>query len=497
MADKKTQQPVAVEEILEAAQRFHPEADIDVIRLAYDYAQDAHQGQKRMTGEPYFVHPANAALLLAKTGMSPDTVAAALLHDVPEETDKTIDDITKDFGADIAFVVEGVTKVGKVKYRGVERYIENLRKMFVAMAVDLRVIVIRFADRIDNLQTLHIHPPDKAKRIALESLEIYAPIANRLGMNEYKDMIEDTAFRYAFPDEYQWVMNVAKQRRTRQEKYLRRVQKQLEQQLQGDQFTDFTITGRVKHLYSLYQKLMRYDGDVNRIHDLVALRVIVNTVSDCYRVLGVIHQLWTPIPGRIKDYIAQPKANGYQSLHTTVTTKDQQVVEFQIRTGEMHRQAEFGVAAHWQYDEKKGGASYRPDKAMDWVQELTEWSKEIAENQKNLERLKVDVLKDRIFVFTPKGDVIDLPMESTPVDFAYAIHTDIGNKCSRAYVNEQQVALDHQLKNGDIVEILMDKNRKGPNPDWLKFVKSSSARNRIRAASNERRKSFIGKILEK
>lgn len=470
--------------------------ELDVVRLAYDFAARAHQGQTRISGEPYFVHPFHAAMTLAEMGMSPDIIAAALLHDVPEESTVTIDQIKKEFGADIAFMVDGVTKVGKVKYRGVERYLENLRKMFVAMAVDLRVIIIRFADRLDNLSTLNVHTPEKARRIAMESLEIYAPIANRLGMGEFKARIEDAAFRYALPAEYQWVTTLATQRRTSEEKYLRRVQKQLTAALAAEKFTDVTVQGRVKSLYSLYLKLLRFDREIEKIHDVVALRVVVPTVSDCYRALGVVHQLYKPLVGRIKDYIAQPKPNGYQSLHTAVFTEDQHVVEVQIRTVTMDRQAEFGVASHWDYDEKKKRRNFRAAKEMDWVKELAAWSKEIAENQTQMERLSIDVLKDRIFVFTPRGDVIDLPTQATPVDFAYAIHSDLGDRCSRAYVNEVQVSLDYTLKNGDIVEILVDKNRKGPNPDWLQFVKSGHARNHIRAATRADRESFLRKLVK-
>lgn len=470
--------------------------ELDVVRLAYDFADRAHSGQTRISGEPYFTHPFHAAMILAEMAMSSDIIAATLLHDVPEESTVTTEQIKKEFGADIAFMVEGVTKVGKVKYRGVERYLENLRKMFVAMAVDLRVIIIRFADRLDNLNTLYVHAPEKAKRIALESLEIYAPIANRLGMGEFKARIEDAAFKYAMPEEYQWITSVAKQQRTSEEKYLRRVQKQIAAALTKNNFTEVTVQGRVKSLYSLYLKLLRFDREIEKIHDVVALRVIVPTVSDCYRALGIIHQLYKPMAGRIKDYIAQPKPNGYQSLHTTIFTEDQHVVEMQIRTQDMDRQAEFGVAAHWDYDENKKHHSFKAAKEMNWVRELAEWSKEIVENQAQMERLSVDVLKDRIFVFTPRGDVIDLPTGSTPVDFAYAIHSDIGSKCSRAYVNENQVSLDQTLKNGDIVEVLVDKNRKGPNPDWLQFVKSGNARNHIKAATRAKQEGFLRKLVK-
>lgn len=485
----------SVAQLIAEIKKFHPEADTDLVTLAYDFALKAHDGQTRISGEPYFNHPFRAAMILAQMGMDVDMIVAGLLHDVPEESDITIAAIEKDFGKDIAFLVEGVTKTGKVKYRGVERYLENLRKMFIAMAVDLRVIIIRFADRIDNLRTLNVHDPIKAQRIAEESLEIYAPIANRLGMGDIKDTIEDLAFQYALPEEFKWVSGLATGKRSEQERYLKKIEKRLEEELKKEKFPPCDIAGRVKRLYSLYLKLLRYDRDINQIHDLVALRVIVPTVADCYRVLGIVHHLWPPLNNRIKDYIAQPKSNGYQSLHTTVFTEDGRAVEFQIRTPEMHQQAEYGIAAHWHYDEA-GKHSFRPTKKMDWVKELTVWQKEIEANQRQLQELKVDVLKDRIFVFTPKGDVVDLPVGGTPVDFAYAIHSDIGDKCSRAYVNDNIVNLDHALNSGDIVEVLIDKNRKGPSPDWLKFVKSTHAKARIRAATRASSQSFLSKFIK-
>lgn len=483
-----------LKKILDKLKASRPEADLDFIQLAYDFAKSAHQGQKRISGEPYFSHPYNAAVILAEMNMSPEMIVAALLHDVPEETNITIKQIEKEFGGDVAFLVEGVTKVGKVKYRGVERYIENLRKMFVAMAVDLRVIIIRFADRLDNLRTLYVHSREKQVRIAQESLEIYSPIANRLGMGEIKGKIEDEAFKYALPEEYKWVKNMASKRQTEHEKYLEKIKKDLTSSLKEHKIDYLSIQGRVKHYYSLYLKLLRFDRDISKVHDLVALRIVVKDIPDCYRVLGIVHHLWPPMQGRIKDYIAQPKANGYQSLHTTVFTGDRRVVEFQIRTWEMHEQAEFGVAAHWHYDEAIK-RRHKPVEGMEWVKELAKWKREIEANQEHLERLKVDVLKNRIFVFTPKGDVIDLPEESTPVDFAYAVHTDIGDKCSRAYVNDVIVNLDHRLKNGDIVEILIDKNRKGPNPDWLRFIRSSIARTHIKSATKAEREGFLSKLI--
>jgi len=481
--------------LLAIMKKTQPGADLTMVELAYDYAKKSHQGQSRLTGEPYFCHPYNAAITLAEMEMSPEIIAAALLHDVPEETSITVKELEKEFGKDVAFLVDGVTKVGKVKYRGIDRYLENLRKMFVAMAVDLRVVIIRLADRLDNLRTLYGHKnKEKEERIARESLEIYAPIANRLGMGEMKSKIEDEAFKYAFPEEYKWVVSLASHQQSEEGKYLNKIAKKLVAVLKENKVQYVFVKGRVKSLYSLYLKLLKNDRDLNKIHDLVALRVVVKDVSDCYRVLGLIHKTWAPIQGRIKDYIAQPKPNGYQSIHTTVFTEDKKTVEFQIRTEEMQRQAEFGVAAHWYYDEK-GKRSFKPNKETEWVKDLSQWKEEIDSSQKRLEELKLGVLKDRIFVFTPRGDVIDLPEGSTPVDFAYSIHTDIGNKCSRAYVNDNIVNLDFHLKNGDIVEILIDKNRKGPNPDWLKFVKSDTAREHIRSATKAEREGFLNKLI--
>jgi GTP pyrophosphokinase len=483
-----------LKKLLATIKSFRPQADLDLVELAYNFAKEAHRGQKRISGEPYFFHPYFAALILAEINMTPEMIVAALLHDVPEETNITVEDIKKEFGPDVAFLVEGVTKVGKVKYRGVERYIENLRKMFVAMAMDLRVIIVRLADRLDNLRTLYVHSREKQVRISQESLEIYAPIANRLGIAELKGKIEDESFKYALPEEYKWLTDLVLKRQAAQEKYLEKIKKVIEKELRNNRVEYYFVEGRVKYLYSLYLKLLRYDRDINRVHDLVALRIVVKDVADCYRVLGIIHNLWSPMQGRIKDYIAQPKVNGYQSLHTTVFTEDKQIVEFQIRTKEMHEKAEFGVAAHWHYDEKNK-RPFRLSENTAWVKELAQWKQEIEENQRNLERLKLDVLKNRIFIFTPKGDVIDLPEESTPVDFAYAIHTEVGHKCSRAYVNDVIVNLDHKLKNGDVVEILIDKNRKGPNPDWLKFVKSATARAHIRTATKAEREGFLSKLI--
>lgn len=460
---------------------YAPEADAEMMRLTYEFARDAHEGQFRKSGEPYIIHPLAAAYILAEMHIDPIIVMATLLHDVPEDTDVTLEEIEKNFGSEIASLVGGITKLGKLKYRGVERYIENLRKMFVAMAEDVRVMIIKFADRIHNLQTLGALPPQKQYRIALESLEIYAPIAGRLGMDEMKSELEDLAFEYVYPKEYAKIKELRDEQIHGREKYFHEVVARAKVELQKAGVNVKDIYGRNKRLYSFYKKLAR-KGEVSKVYDLIAVRVIVESVADCYATLGILHNIWKPMKGRIKDYISQPKPNGYRSLHTTVFGDDGGVVEFQIRTQEIHDQAQFGIAAYWHYDEH-GIVQRRRE--VQWAKELAEIQKEILNKLSDLEELKVDFLQSRIFVFTPKGDVIDLPEGATPVDFAYHIHTDIGNKCTGARVNDKMMSLDTQLNNGDVVEILIDKNRKHPSQDWLKFVKTHSAKTRIKAAQKK------------
>lgn len=461
---------------------YAPSADLDIIRLAYDYADEAHAGQTRKSGEPYIIHPLAAAYMLAEMRIDPVIVTATLLHDVPEDTDRTLEDIEENFGSEIRGLVSGITKLGKLKYRGVERYIENLRKMFIAMAEDVRVMLIKFADRIHNLSTLGALPPQKRYRIALESLEIYGPIASRLGMDEMKGLLEDLSFKYVYPKEYARVKELRDEKLRGKEKYFLKIQKKIKTELSEANVPYIEVQGRNKRLYSLYQKLLRKDNEITRIYDMVAIRIIVPTVGDCYATLGILHKIWKPVGGRIKDYISQPKPNGYRSLHTTVFSDDGEHVEFQIRTLEMHEEAQFGFAAHWHYDEN--GARL-PKREVKWAQELADIQKDILNKLQDLEELKIDFLQTRIFVFTPKGDVIDLPENATPVDFAYHIHTDIGNKCIAARVNDKMVSLDAALRNGDVVEIITDKHRKGPNPEWLEFVKTHSARTHIKTAGRK------------
>lgn len=470
-----------IKELVEKVIINNPNADVDLLWLAYEFAEKAHGDDKRFSGEDYIYHPLRTAITLAEMKLPLPIIIAGLLHDVPEDTDKTINDIRKNFGKDIANMVAGITKLGKIKYRGVERYVENLRKMFIAMAADLRVIVIKFADRLDNLNTLDVHPPHKQTRIARESLEIYAPIANRLGMGELKGQLEDAAFPYVYPKEFEWVKSMITESMSSKQKHLKTVIRIAKQELKKYNIKYLSVHGRTKHIYSLYKKLLRYDRDISRIYDLVAVRVIVNNIADCYTVMGIIHNKFKPVKGRIKDYIAQPKPNGYKSLHTTVFCSDQkEIVEFQTRTEEMHEEAEFGIAAHWHYDEK---GSVQPNKQFQWVKELANIQKEITTKEKfieSLESLKIDIFQNRIFIFTPKGDVIDLPENATPIDFAYYVHTEIGNKCSGAKVNDEIASLDTKLNSGDVVEIIIDKRRKKPNSDWLKFAKTRLARNKIR-----------------
>lgn len=464
---------------------------------AYEFAAEAHKGQVRISGEPYINHSVATAMNLADMRMPANIIIAGLLHDVPEDTDRTLEDVERAFGKDVADMVRGITKLGKLKYRGMERYMENLRKMFLAMAADVRVVIIKFADRLHNLDTLNSLPQKKRYRVALESLEIFAPIANRLGMGEMKGQLEDKSFPHVYPTEYAWTVNLAKATREGKKEYLDQVITRTHAALEDAGVPALNVHGRAKHLYSLYRKLVRHERDISRIYDIMAVRIIVPTVADCYAALGVIHGTWNPLKGRIKDYIAQPKPNGYRSIHTTVFCDDGEIVEFQIRTQEMHNVDEFGIAAHWQYDEKKSGTNGREGHVR-WMEQLAELQQEIADKKQflsALEDLKIDVFHDRIFVFTPHGDVIDLPEDSTPVDFAYAIHTDVGNTCASAKVNDEIMPLDKPLKSGDMVEIIRDKHRKGPNPDWLKSVKTRHAKSCIRAHAKSDLKRWIKGLI--
>jgi GTP pyrophosphokinase len=476
--------------LLDIIKQNYPNNGTELVERAYQFAEAAHKGQKRTTGDDYIVHSLQTAKTLAELKLPLPIVVAGLLHDVPEDTKRTLDEIRLEFGADIAKMVEGITKLSRVKYRGIDRYIENLRKMFVAMAEDIRVILIKFADRLHNLHSLYVLPADKQRRIALETLEIYAPIANRLGIGELQARLEDAAFKYAYPDDYIQVEHIIKSNFPLKKKNLNSMIRKIKARLDKDDIKYFDIYGRTKHYYSFYRKFLKYNRDVKQIYDLIALRVIVEDVADCYAVLGIVHSLWKPIRGRIKDYIAQPKPNGYQSLHTAVFGDEQEIVEIQIRTRKMHEQAELGIAAHWQY--KESGKIDK--KEIQWVNELADWLKGIKDNSQLLEGAKIDVFQNRIFVFTPQGDVIDLPDGATPIDFAYHIHTEIGNKCTQALVNNEIVALERKLKNGDVVQIITDKNRKGPSQEWIGFVKTRTARHHIENYKQKGWKKFLPKF---
>lgn len=472
---------MTIKTLLKEIKANNPQADTDLISLAYDFAEEAHRGQRRLSGGDYIQHPLATALNLAKMRLSDQVIIAGLLHDVPENTAKTIKDVEKEFGKEVATMISGVTKLGKIKYRGIQRYVENLRKMFLAMAEDIRIILIKFADRIHNLETLGALPKEKRKRIALESLEIYAPIANRLGMGELKGKLEDLAFPHVLSEEYKLLLEKTSQKLKEEERYVEKVKREIKKILEEKKIKPLSIHGRVKHLYSLYQKLLKHDMDIDKIHDLMAIRIIVPNISDCYATLGILHIKWKPLKGRIKDYISTPKPNGYQSLHTTVFCTDGEVVEFQIRTPRMHEYAEFGVASHFYYKEEgKTKSSRKINQEYNWIKDLIAIQKEVKDQTQFLESIKTDIFQNRIFVFTPKGDVIDLPEESTPVDFAYHVHSDIGNKCTGVRINEKMSSLDTKLKSGDMIEIIMDKKRKRPSTDWLKFVKTHLAKEKIR-----------------
>lgn len=453
---------------------------IDLIKRVYYFAEKAHEGKKRLTGEDYIKHPLATAYKLAQMNFDSATIASGLLHDVPEDTETSLEAVKKEFGSEIATLVEGITKLGKIKYRGVERYINSLKKMFVATAKDIRVILIKLADRIDNLKTLHVHAPVKQQRIARETLEIYAPIAHRLGMGGLKGELEDLSFPYVYPEEYKWVKKISSERYKEKQKTIDKVKKLLKTKLDKDNIPYIHIESRSKHYYSLYKKLLRKDMALEKIYDLIALRIITKDTPACYQVLGAVHDLWPPMKGRIKDYIAQPKPNNYRSLHTTVYTDGQNIIELQIRSEEMHEEAEYGISAHWHY--KKDIRSHIPfkDKQVKWVKELTKWQKEFKDTEEYIEALKLDIFQTRIFVFTPKGDVIDLPGDATPIDFAYHIHSEVGDRCTGAKVNEKIISLESQLKSGDMVEIMTDKNRKSPNEEWLNIVKTNLAKNKIK-----------------
>ncbi len=496
------------------------DADKHLIEKAFTYAEKAHAGHKRYSGEPYMSHVAQVAYMLAQMGMGPRTIAAGLLHDTIEDTPVTSEDIRKEFGEEILFLVEGVTKLSSVRYYGADRHNESLRKLFVATSQDIRVLIIKLVDRLHNMQTLEFIPQEKQLRIARETLEIYVPVAHRLGMGRIRKELEDLAFPYVYPDEYKKVSDLLEQKIGKAKETIEKERKTLQKKLAEAGLTDFKTSYRVKGLYSLFHKLKRKEWNIDAVYDLLAMRIVVNSVEDCYRAMGIVHDLWRPMPQRMKDYINLPKPNGYQSIHTTVITNTGTILEIQIRTEKMHHEAEYGVASHIIYkaDTIPGGKSssswfanliptlFRPfawraqqkqihaedlDRTKDippnqkiphWIQQIGEmYTQEKASGEEFVQDMQKDFFSNRIFVFTPNGDVVDLPVAATPIDFAYAIHSEVGDHIAGVKVNNKQVQLDTELHNGDIVYIETKKNAH-PTPKWLPMAKTSLAKRRIRSA---------------
>ena len=503
----------SLKEILaEAASKT--DADQRMISIAYEFAQSSHAPQKRYSGEPYFIHAAEVGYMLAHVGMDAHTIAAGLLHDTIEDADVTEEMIREKFGSEVLALVDGVTKLGALRYQGLERHAESLRKLFAATAKDIRVLIIKLMDRLHNTQTLSHVPEAKRKRIALETLEIYAPIADRLGMGAVKSDLEDAAFPYAYPEEYARVKALLKERHAETQQRLEKTERGLKKALAEKGMRTFRMESRKKGVYSLFRKLERKKWDITQIHDIIALRVVVQSIADCYTVMGIVHGEWRPVPNKIKDYIASPKPNGYQSIHTTIYTGDGGMLEIQVRTEAMHREAEFGIASHLSYKETGGHYSGKKGSGLAWVEQLLgtrtnaatktkdtaatrvqygianvpRWIKELAEarevtddSEEYIDTIKTDFFSYRVFVLTPKGDVIDLPADATPIDFAYAIHSEVGNQMTGAKVNGKLVSLETALKNGDIVEITTRRGNK-PNKKWLDIAKTTMAKKHIRAA---------------
>jgi len=464
--------------LVQNIKKYNPSCDFSLIKKAFDIAYAAHSGQLRKSGEPYITHPLDVAIILSELELDSTSIVAGILHDVLEDTNYTMQQIKDEFGQEVAQLVDGVTKLNKISYSSKEElHVENLRKMFLAMAKDIRVILIKLADRLHNIRTLKYSDREKQIQKAQETMDIYAPLAHRLGISKIKWELEDLCLRYLDPEiYYDLVEKIAKKRRER-ESFIKDIMKELQTVIQKASI-EATIDGRPKHFYSIYRKMKRQNKPIDEIFDLFALRVIVETVQDCYAVLGLAHELYKPIPGKFKDYIAMPKPNMYQSLHTIIISSKGYPVEIQIRTREMHKVAEVGIAAHWKYKDGESNNSSL-DKKLAWIRQLIEWQKEMQDAQEFMETLKIDLFTEEVFVFTPTGDVLSLPMGSSSIDFAYTIHSDVGNKMMGAKVNGKITPLEYTLQNGDIVEILTSSNIQGPSRDWLNIVKSSQARNKI------------------
>nr|WP_296457331.1 bifunctional (p)ppGpp synthetase/guanosine-3',5'-bis(diphosphate) 3'-pyrophosphohydrolase [uncultured Acetatifactor sp.] len=478
------------QELIQRVQKYHPSDDISMIQKAYQTAAEAHKDQKRKSGEPYIIHPLNVAIVLADLELDKETIVAGILHDVVEDTIMKEEDLKREFGDDVALLVDGVTKLEKIPLSAggdqpdekLEMQAENLRKMFLAMAKDIRVILIKLADRLHNMRTLQYKKPESRQRIAKETLEIYCPIAQRLGISKVKIELDDLSLKYLEPDVYYDLVDKISVRRNVREKYIQSIVDEVSEHI-GNAGIKAKIDGRVKHFFSIYKKMKNQDKTLDQIYDLFAVRIIVDTVRDCYAALGVIHEMYKPIPGRFKDYIAMPKANMYQSLHTTLIGSSGQPFEIQIRTFEMHKAAEYGIAAHWKYKEASDGkrVAAQEEEKLVWLRQILEWQRDMSDNREFMKLLKndLDLFSDNVYCFTPTGEVKNLPAGSTTIDFAYSIHSAVGNRMVGARVNDKLVTIDYEINNGDRIEIITSQNSKGPSRDWLNVVKSTQAKNKI------------------
>ena len=480
-----TSPEVLYKELINSVLKYHPSADISKIEKAYKVASEAHEGQKRKSGEPYIIHPLCVAIILADLELDKETIVAGLLHDAVEDTWMTYEEVEKEFGSEVALLVDGVTKLGQLSYSAdkVEVQAENLRKMFLAMAKDIRVILIKLADRLHNMRTLQYMRPEKQQEKARETMDIYAPIAMRLGISKIKVELDDLSLKYLKPDVYYDLVHKVALRKSEREQFVGAIVKEVKKHM-DDANIKAQVDGRVKHFFSIYKKMVNQDKTIDQIYDLFAVRILVDTVKDCYAALGVIHEMYKPIPGRFKDYIAMPKPNMYQSLHTTLIGPNGQPFEIQIRTYEMHRTAEYGIAAHWKYKESSDGKApvgKSEEEKLNWLRQILEWQRDMSDNKEFMSLLKndLDLFADSVYCFTPQGDVKTLPSGSTPVDFAYSVHSAVGNKMVGARVNGKLVPIEYEIKNGDRIEIITSQNSQGPSRDWLKLVKSTQAKNKI------------------